>query len=241
MRLRLLSLLLSSLSSCSVLAGKYTEQGKKFLQEKEKELDVIKLDDSGFLYKVLEKGSGKFRVKDEHQKVKASYIGYRMNYDPYPIYGDEEDQEMMPEEVMDGWKIALMNMVEGDRWEIYLPPKLAQQFGADITGEVFIFDMQLKEILGEKKPIYPCSLSGNETGDEESFCNEREQSYIVTTESWDSAKIMAELERLEKVEQDAASQVKGEQLEWFQQRINILKQRQEQATEDSSNPTGEEL
>mmetsp|Transcript_14493 Transcript_14493/g.27577 ORF Transcript_14493/g.27577 Transcript_14493/m.27577 type:complete len:239 (-) Transcript_14493:349-1065(-) len=238
MRMSLLSLLLLLLSSlpCLVRAGKYTEQGEKFLAEKEKELDVFKLNDSGFLYKVLEKGSGKFRVKDEHQKVKCSYVGYHMDYEAYPIFGDDEDQEMMPEEVMEGWKMALMNMVEGDRWEIYLPPKLAKEFGADITGEVFIFDMQLKEILGERKSIYGCSL----TDDDKSFCSEREQQYIVTTETWDSDKIAEELERLTIVEQ--AGQIKGEQLEWFTQRSNILKQRQEEAAAgESSNPAGEEL
>ena len=240
MRMSLLSLLISSLT-CFVLAGKYTEQGEKFLREKEQEPDVIKLDDSGFLFKVLEKGAGKFRVKDEHQKVKASYVGYRMDYEPYPIYGDDEDQEMMPEELMDGWKKALMNMVEGDRWEIYLPPHLAQQFGADITGEVFIFDMQLKEILGEKKSIYACSLNGNKSANDVSICSEKEQSYIAKTKEWDLDKIVAELRRLQKVEQDSRSQVKGEQLEWFEQRINILKQRQEQAAKESSNPVGEEL
>ena len=51
--------------------------------------------------------------------------------------------------VIEGWTTALQNMVEGDRWEVYIPYDLA--YGTSGSGSIpgystLIFDMQLVEV-----------------------------------------------------------------------------------------------
>ena len=233
----LLVLVLCSLLCLQFAEGRtYHEQGKEFLQTKALERDVYKLgDDSGVLYKVLEKGPGLYRAADQNQEVKTTWIGYHMDYEPYPIFGDEKEFQLVkPEELMECWRRVLLQMVEGDRWEVYCPPKLASQLGADITGEVFIFDMTMIEIVGEKKRVHACTI------DMTVACTDQEVAYIMKTEPWDTTKIDSELERLLKIEQDGMSSMTPDKVLWFQQRISILKQRQTKQGSDNSS-AGNEL
>ena len=52
--------------------------------------------------------------------------------------------------VVEGWQTVLQEMVEGDRWEIYIPYNLGYGtygYGSDIPGySTLIFDMQLVKI-----------------------------------------------------------------------------------------------
>jgi len=52
--------------------------------------------------------------------------------------------------VVEGWQTVLQEMVEGDRWEIYIPYNLGYGtygFGSDVPGySTLIFDMQLVKI-----------------------------------------------------------------------------------------------
>ena len=52
--------------------------------------------------------------------------------------------------VVEGWQTVLQEMVEGDRWEIYIPYNMgygAYGYGSDIPGySTLVFDMQLVRI-----------------------------------------------------------------------------------------------
>ena len=52
--------------------------------------------------------------------------------------------------VIEGWTTALQHMVEGDRWEVYIPSRLGYgQAAMDAipTNSTLIFDMQLVKVI----------------------------------------------------------------------------------------------
>ena len=57
---------------------------------------------------------------------------------------------MSPSGIIPGFRMALLNMVEGDIWEIVIPPELA--YGSSGAGQMIgpnqtlIFDIELLEI-----------------------------------------------------------------------------------------------
>merc|ERR1719377_388395 len=116
------ALLLAALASAS------NEFGVKFLEENKGKPGVISLP-SGLQYKVLRTGDG-----DSHPTADSScechYEGRTAK--DYPE-GDKFDSSydrgsptsFAPNQVIKGWTEAMQLMVEGDKWEVYLPPNLA--------------------------------------------------------------------------------------------------------------------
>ena len=57
---------------------------------------------------------------------------------------------MTPSRLIPGFRMALLNMVEGDTWEVVIPPQLA--YGPSGAGQLIgpnqtlIFDIELLEI-----------------------------------------------------------------------------------------------
>ena len=98
-------------------ASASNEKGLAFLAAKEKDSDVVKLD-SGMLYKVLRKGSGK-----AHPLVGTSC---ECHYEGTLISGEKFDSSydrgsptsFAPNQVIKGWTEAMQLMVEGDKWEM---------------------------------------------------------------------------------------------------------------------------
>merc|ERR1719330_1642755 len=73
-------------------------------------------------------------------------------------------------------RVAMQLMVEGDKWEMYIPSELGYGdggSGAKIKGgDVLVFRMEILKIKGEKKPADKCdvqSLSG---------CNDKQKQYV---------------------------------------------------------------
>merc|ERR1711985_175809 len=68
--------------------------------------------------------------------------------------------------VIKGWTEAMQLMVEGDKWEMYIPSDLGYGdggSGAKIKGgDVLIFRMEIVKISGGKKPAEKCDPA---TGD----------------------------------------------------------------------------
>lgn len=71
-----------------------------------------------------------------------------------------------PNQVIKGWTIALQLMVQGDKWEIYVPSELG--YGDEGVppriggGDVLVFTMELLSILGHVIDTPPAELvSGN--------------------------------------------------------------------------------
>merc|ERR1719327_561567 len=121
-------------------------EGIKFLEENAKKDGVITLP-SGLQYKVLRAGDG-----DSHPTVDSScechYEGRTAAEWPS---GDKFDSSydrgtptsFAPNQVIKGWTEAMQLMVEGDKWEMYIPSDLAygdSGSGADIKGgDVLVF------------------------------------------------------------------------------------------------------
>lgn len=76
----------------------------------------------------------------------------------------------------------------------------------------------LVQILGEDKVLaIKCTL------DKEN-CNEKEVAYIEKTASWESSKVMQELERIQKMLSESRTEIKKDLLEWMNRRKNVLEQ-----------------
>mmetsp|Transcript_91713 Transcript_91713/g.230469 ORF Transcript_91713/g.230469 Transcript_91713/m.230469 type:complete len:157 (+) Transcript_91713:97-567(+) len=130
-------------------------EGQKFLEEKAKEEGVVTLP-SGLLYKVLKKGEGK------HHPTKDSPCD--CHYRGTLIDGTEFDSSykrgkpttFAPKQVIKGWTEAMQLMVEGDKWEMYIPSDLAygdRGAGGKIPGgAALVFEMEIIKIKGDKVP-----------------------------------------------------------------------------------------
>mmetsp|Transcript_57319 Transcript_57319/g.86543 ORF Transcript_57319/g.86543 Transcript_57319/m.86543 type:complete len:261 (-) Transcript_57319:34-816(-) len=225
------------LSTACEAAVKPNPASQRFLDENAEKPGVVTLE-SGLQYKILKRGTGNYRLKDEDQDVKVNWLGYKINRDPYPIIGDEKTNTIDPAGLIPGWREALMMMVEGDFWELYIPPQLSKQLGTDVTGDVLIFEMELVEIVGEKVAIYTCQISGSDddsANEGSEGCSEKEQAYIAKTHEWDSPKVEAELQRLEKLLNQGGHKMKADAQEWFGRRLYILRQRMEKGLTSNSN------
>lgn len=128
------------------------KKGVAFLAENATKQDVVSLA-SGVQYKVLQQGSGdKASIE---QSVKVNYSGKLVTGEVFDSSAARGNSSLFPlKSVIAGWRIALMNMRVGDRWEVYLPADLA--YGARSPSEkipansALIFDIELLEIVSEE-------------------------------------------------------------------------------------------
>merc|ERR1711865_813804 len=144
---------------CLALAGT-NEFGLKFLEEYKKKDGVITLA-SGLAYKVLRAGTG-----DSHPTVdspcECHYEGRSAK--DYPS-GEKFDSSydrgspttFAPNQVIKGWTEAMQLMVEGDKWELYIPSDAAYGDGGRPPkiggGDCLVFTIEILKIKGGKKPV----------------------------------------------------------------------------------------
>merc|ERR1712232_262549 len=123
---------------------------------------------------VLRKGTGL-----SHPKVDAPcechYAGTTPSLTPDAIDKPEEEWSefdssykrgepttFAPAQVIKGWTEAMQMMVEGDKWEMYIPSELGygdSGQGEKIKGgDVLIFRMELLKIKGGKKRLKKCNF-----------------------------------------------------------------------------------
>merc|ERR1712159_627362 len=138
---------------CTVAAAT-NEAGKKFLEENKAKEGVVTLP-SGLQYKILKKGSGA-----HHPTVDSSC---ECHYEGTLIDGTEFDSSykrgsptsFAPNQVIKGWTEAMQLMVEGDKFELYIPSDLAYgESGSPPKipgGSALIFRMEILKIKGKKK------------------------------------------------------------------------------------------
>ena len=110
---------------------------------------------SGLQYKVLCAGAG-----DSHPLSNspcACHYEGRCASD-YPAgkkfdssYDRGSPTTFAPNQVIGGWTEAMQLMVEGDKWEMYLPANLAYGDNGRVAG-CLVFTMEIIEIKGGKKP-----------------------------------------------------------------------------------------
>lgn len=122
--------------------------------------DVVTLD-SGLQYKVLERGSGKFHPTAS-SRCECHYTGKLLDGTQFDSSVKEasdgprliQPSVFAPEDVLEGWMEAMQMMVEGDRWELYVPPDLGYGPRGSAPkipgGATLVFDLELSKIRGGK-------------------------------------------------------------------------------------------
>lgn len=129
--------------------------GDAFLAANKEKDGVVTLP-SGLQYKVLEEGAGL-----EHPLVSTQcechYAGRLLDGSEFDSsYKRGKPTAFAPNQVIKGWTEAMQLMVQGDKWEMYIPWQLA--YGASgkppkIPAKAcLIFVMEIVKIKGETKP-----------------------------------------------------------------------------------------
>jgi len=113
-------------------------------------------------------------------------------------------------------------MVEGDKWEMYIPSELGYGDSGSPPkiqgGDVLVFTMEIIKINGDKVDAIKCDPATNEG------CNDKEIAYIEkmkTKFAGDTDGLKGELKRLEGM---SGAKVKPELQQWMVRRKKILAQ-----------------
>lgn len=139
------------------MAAKAKEDGEKNLKAGEEFLaangkkEGVQTTKSGLQYKVLASGKGKSpKVTDT---VKVHYHGTLIDGTVFDSSVDRKEPISIPvNRVIPGWTEALQLMKEGDKWQLYIPAKLA--YGEEGPGAIgpnsaLLFSV---ELLSVEKP-----------------------------------------------------------------------------------------
>merc|ERR1712010_363881 len=190
-RSMLKALILTALVAVA-LAGT-NEKSLKFLEENKAKDGVITLP-SGLQYKVLKKGDGAFHPTVD-SPCECHYEGTLINGDEFDSsYKRGSPTTFAPNQVIKGWTEAMQLMVEGDKWEMYIPSDLAYgESGSPPKipgGSALIFRMEIIKIKGDKVDAITCEPS---TGD---GCNEKEKAFVEKMKAKDAEALQKELKRL---------------------------------------------
>ena len=113
-------------------------------------------------------------------------------------------------------------MVQGDRFELYIPSELAYGDNGSPPkipgGSVLIFQMEIMDIMGEGVPALKCQVSSGEN------CSDKETKYIAKMNAWEADKAPTELARLEKMVLESEGSTKPELVNWIKNRIYLIQQ-----------------
>jgi len=127
---------------------KNLKEGEGFLAANAKK-EGVTITESGLQYKILHSGTGRSPSKTD--KVKVHYHGTLVDgtiFDSSVDRGEPVTFEV--NRVIPGWTEALQLMKEGDKWQLYIPSKLA--YGEQAPGgkigpnATLIFDVELISI-----------------------------------------------------------------------------------------------
>merc|ERR1719503_425863 len=161
----ILSFLLLLASIAPTLAGTNAE-GLAYLEAKEKEEGVVKLE-SGLLYKELRAGNEDGKTPTINSPCECHYAGTLIDGTEFDSsYKRGKPLTFAPNQVIKGWTEAMQLMVEGDKWEMYIPSELGYGDGGSGEkikgGDVLIFRMEILQIKGGKKRAAKCDVKSKE-------------------------------------------------------------------------------
>ncbi len=125
------------------MLAKQQQTGDQFLAENAKK-DGVKTTASGLQYKVIKAGTGKMPKATD--TVSVNYRGTLISGKEFDA-SHGEPVSFGVNQVIPGWTEALQLMKEGDKWQLFIPSKLAygeRGAGGDIgPNETLIFEVEL--------------------------------------------------------------------------------------------------
>jgi len=190
------------------------------LEENGKKDGVVSLP-SGLQYKVLRTGSGADHPTPD-SPCECHYEGRTAQQWPS---GDKFDSSydrgsptsFAPNQVIKGWTEAMQLMVEGDKWEMYIPSELGYGDGGSPPkiggGDVLVFTMEIIKIKGGKTPASRCDVKTLEGS------TDKQKEYVSKQKEKGKDKIEAELKRLTGMK---GGTMKEDKMAWLTSRINLL-------------------
>lgn len=123
----------------------YIEANREWLLEKSKEEGVQPLA-KGLFYKVLKAGDVNGRHPAKNSIVTVHYTGRTINGKKFDSSLSGVAPAFRLSTLIEGWIIALQQMVVGDKWELYIPSALGygnfSQPGIP-AGSTLIFEIEL--------------------------------------------------------------------------------------------------
>ena len=132
-------------------AERNSKDGEAFRVANRLKEGVLEME-SGLQYRVVKAGSG--AVPTLKSKMAVHYRGRLIDGTEFDSsYKRGYPVVMTPSRLIPGFRMALLNMVEGDTWEVVIPPQLA--YGPSGAGQLIgpnqtlIFDIELLEITGD--------------------------------------------------------------------------------------------
>ncbi len=134
------------------MLGKTVKEGEDFLAANAKK-EGVKTTASGLQYKVIKSGSGK--TPKATDTVKVHYHGTLINGKVFDSSVQRGEPISFPVNgVIPGWTEALQLMKEGDKWQLFIPSKLAygeRGAGQDIgPNSTLIFEVELLSVEAAK-------------------------------------------------------------------------------------------
>lgn len=195
--------------------------GVAFLEANKKKEGVITLP-SGLQYKVLRAGHGAYHPKAD-SSCSCHYEGRVAQSWPNgetfdSSYARGSPTQFAPNQVIKGWTEAMQLMVEGDKWEMYIPSELGYgESGSPPKiggGDVLVFTMEIIEIHGGKVAANKCDVKTLEG------CNEKESEYVAKKKELGVSAINDELKRLDGMASKAMSTDKRA---WLSKRQILLR------------------
>jgi len=209
----MLKAVIVALAAALAAAGS-NDEGVAFLAENAKKEGVISLP-SGLQYKVLRSGDG-----DAHPKAGTScschYAGTLIDGTTFDSsYDRGSPTSFAPNQVIKGWTEAMQLMVEGDKWEMYIPSDLGYGDRGSPPkipgGSVLVFTMEIIKINGETVPAVKCDVATKDK------CTDREAAYIDKMRS--KGGFAKELKRLSGMD---VKNLAPELASWLNKRKSIL-------------------
>jgi FKBP-type peptidyl-prolyl cis-trans isomerase FklB len=132
------------------LAAKNLQEAADFLAQNGKR-EGVQTTASGLQYRVLRQGDGPSPTVGD--SVRCKYRGTLLNgteFDNSDRYGGPAEFQIAPG-LIKGWIEALQKMHVGDKWQLFVPPKLAYETdppGPPIEpNSLLVFDIELLEIV----------------------------------------------------------------------------------------------
>ena len=125
----------------------YRLKGAKFIAENSKKEGVKSLN-SGVQYKILKTGEGEKPKLTDSVLVnyKAKTVEGNVFNSSYPL-GIPTPVEFKVNGLIPGLTEVLQKMQEGDKWEVYIPTRMAYKDAGPMAGQTVIYELELLEIL----------------------------------------------------------------------------------------------